>query len=90
MTDIDSLPDDFVELKRQLLAERELTAMQAARLMYLEEQFRLAQQQRFSRSSEGHSGQGELINEAEEIVEVAQDESEQQDIGNIMYNYFAR
>ena len=74
------MPDDLVELKRQLLAERELTAMQAARLMYLEEQFRLAQQQRFGASSEGHPGQGELFNEAEEIVEVAQDESEQQDI----------
>lgn len=80
MTDIDSLPDDLVELKRQLIAERELTAKQAARLMYLEEQFRLAQQQRFGASSEGHPGQGELFNEAEEIVEVAQDESEQQDI----------
>ena len=80
MTDIDSLPDDLVELKRQLLAERELTAKQAVRLMYLEEQFRLAQQQRFGASSEGHPGQGELFNEAEEIIEVAQDESEQQDI----------
>ena len=56
--EIDSLPDDPVLLKK-------LLAKQAARLMFLEEQFRLAQQQRFGASSEGHFAQGDLFNEAE-------------------------
>ena len=56
--EIDSLPDDPVLLKK-------LLAKQAARLMFLEEQFRLAQQQRFGASSEGHPAQGDLFNEAE-------------------------
>ena len=33
--------------------------------MFLEEQFRLAQQQRFGASSEAHPAQGDLFNEAE-------------------------
>ena len=69
MTDIDLLPDDLVELKRLLIAEREVSAKQAVRLTYLEEQFRLAQQKQFGASSESHPGQGELFNEAEEVVE---------------------
>jgi hypothetical protein len=43
----------------------------------LQEQFRLAQQKRFGASSEGHPGQGELFNEAEELVsEVTEPEQE--------------
>lgn len=38
------------------------------RNQFLEEQFRLAQQKQFGASSEGHPGQGELFNEAEELV----------------------
>jgi len=48
------------------------------RLNFLEEQFRLAQQKRFGASSESHPGQGELFNEAEEIV--AQTDEEQETI----------
>lgn len=39
-----------------------------ARYQYLEEQFRIAQQRQFGKSTEGHPGQGELFNEAEELV----------------------
>gem|GEM_PF-2818351 len=35
------------------------------KIEYLLEQFRLAQQKRFGASTECHSGQGELFNEAE-------------------------
>jgi hypothetical protein len=33
------------------------------RYQYLEEQFRIAQQKQFGKSTEGHPGQGELFNE---------------------------
>ena len=39
-----------------------------ARIAYLEEQFRVAQHKQFGKSTEGHPGQGELFNEAEELV----------------------
>ena len=38
------------------------------RYQYLEEQFRIAQQKQFGKSTEGHPGQGELFNEAEELA----------------------
>jgi transposase len=54
---------------QQRIAELEaLLAEKDAKITFLEEQFRLAQQKRFGASSEGHPSQGELFNEAEEIV----------------------
>lgn len=77
MTDeIDSLPNDIEQLKKMLLAEREQSAQQAARLMFLEEQFRLAQQQRFGASSEGHPAQGDLFNEAEVELDTVEEGTE--------------
>ena len=78
MTDeIDSLPNDIEQLKIMLLAEREQSAQQAVRLMFLEEQFRLAQQQRFGASSEAHPAQGDLFNEAEaELDDAVEDKIE--------------
>lgn len=68
---------DEVQRLQKLLAEKEaLIAKQAARLMFLEEQFRLAQQQRFGASSEGHPAQGDLFNEAEAELDVALEASE--------------
>lgn len=67
--DINSLPDDPVLLKK-------LLAKQAARLVFLEEQFRLAKQQRFGASSEGHPAQGDLFNEAEAELDVAPEAAE--------------
>jgi transposase len=71
--DISSLPDDPVLLK-QLLTQLQ------ARNDFLEEQFRLAQQKAYGRSSEAHPGQGELFNEAEQLVEEVVAEPEQQEI----------
>ncbi|OFC69250.1 IS66 family transposase [Alteromonas confluentis] len=51
----------IAELEQQL---RELNN----RYQYLEEQFRIAQQKQFGKSTEGHPGQGELFNEAEELT----------------------
>lgn len=67
MTDTQLL-QRVVELEA-LLAEKD------AKIAFLEEQFRLAQQKRFGASSEGHPGQGELFNEAEaeHTVEVEQE-----------------
>jgi transposase len=54
-----------------LLAEKD------AKIAFLEEQFRVAQHKQFGKSSEGHPGQGELFNEAEELsVEIDVLESE--------------
>jgi len=71
--DAKSLPNDIEQLKAMLLVERKQSAQQAARLVFLEEQFRLAQQQRFGTSSEPHPAQGDLFNEAEVELDVAQE-----------------
>jgi transposase len=63
-------------LRQQLIEKDAIIARQQSRLDYLEEQFRLAQQKRFGASSEGHSGQGELFNEAEALVEQLEAEQE--------------
>ena len=44
------------------IAELEaLLEEKCARIAYLEEQFRVAQHKQFGKSTEGHSGQGELL-----------------------------
>jgi transposase len=55
--------------QRILELEKQNTKL-ASRNHYLEELFRLAQHKQFGKSSEGHSGQGELFNEVEEILVV--------------------
>lgn len=64
-----SLQQRIAELEKQLAAKD-------AKIAYLEEQFRLAQQKQFGASSEAHPGQGELFNEAEELVEQIEPEKE--------------
>ncbi|MEO9947392.1 IS66 family transposase zinc-finger binding domain-containing protein [Paraglaciecola sp.] len=54
--------------QRILELEKQVNKLES-RNQFQEEQFRLAQQQRFGVSSEGRPGQGELFNETEEIVE---------------------
>ena len=78
--DINNLPDDIALLKK-LLAEQEsvITQLQQEKQQLLE-QFRLAQQKQFGKSSEGFAGQGELFNEAEALVEQADDEPEKESI----------
>ena len=57
------------------IAELEaLLEEKSAWIAYLEEQFRVAQHKQFGKSTEGHSGQGELFNEAEELVVEAETE----------------
>ena len=60
-TDIDSLPDDPILLKKLLL-------QMSQKYAHLEEKFRLAQHKQFGKSTEGYPGQGELFNEVEELA----------------------
>lgn len=68
-TAIESLPDDPKKLKALLLRERHISQQLKEQNQYLLEQFRLAQQKQFGKSSESHPGQGELFNEAEQIID---------------------
>lgn len=65
---IHSLPDDTKTLKDMVLALQSQVQSLQDEKQHLIEQFRLAQQKQFGASSEGHPGQGELFNEAEDIV----------------------
>ena len=56
-----------------------LIALQQARLDFLEEQFRLAQNKLFASKSEAHSGQGDLFNEVEEIAQFEQEKADSED-----------
>lgn len=78
---LEPLPDDIEQLKALLIAERALTAQLQQDKQRLLEQFRLAQQKQFGKSSEGFVGQGELFNEAEEIAAVGEEETQ-----NISYS----
>jgi transposase len=76
-TTIESLPNDPKQLKALLLRERQLVQQLEEKNQYLLEQFRLAQHKQFGKSSEVHAGQGELFNEAEQIIdEVPSEEKE--------------
>ncbi|GGP72224.1 transposase [Shewanella algicola] len=57
--------DDY---QRRIAELEALLEQRDARIAYLEEQFRIAQQKQFGKSTEGHPGQGELFNEAEELA----------------------
>jgi transposase len=56
------------QLRQQIAQLKKENARLDRRNQFLEEQFRLAQHKQFGASSEGHPGQGELFNEAEEIM----------------------
>ncbi len=74
MTDTsNSLLQRIAELEKQV-SELE------SRNVYLEEQFRLAQQKQFGNSVEGHPGQGELFNELEVETEAVEAEEPTQEI----------
>ncbi len=66
MTTETKLHQRIAQLER-LLAEKD------ARLLFLEEQFRLAQQRRFGTSSEAYPAQGDLFNEAEKELDSSED-----------------
>jgi len=77
-TDIESLPDDPILLKKLLL---EISRKYA----YLEEKFRLAQHKQFGKSTEGYPGQGELFNELEQLVDQLDAEPSEADKESITY-----
>ncbi len=79
------LPDDPQELKNLLLLERELSAQKDVRIDHLSqqyqqilEQFRLAQQRQFGKSSEVSLNQLGLFNETEQTIEEDDPEAEQE------------
>lgn len=78
MTEDSYLPNDIEQLKKLLLAEREINAQLQQEKQQLLEQFRLAQQKQFGKSSEGFTGQGELFNEVEEIAATEDDDDKQE------------
>ena len=68
-----TLPTDVTALQELVVALRAQNDDLVAKNQRLSEMFRLAQQKRFGKSSEVYPGQGELFNEAEELVEEAAD-----------------
>jgi len=68
-TDTKALQDIIAELQLKLTKQDSTIAQLEQRYHQLLEQFRLAQQKRFGKSSETHSGQSELFNEAEQLCE---------------------
>ena len=88
-TAIKSLPNNPEKLKALLLKERHVSAQKDSEIkrlqeknQYLLEQFRLAQHRQFGKSSEAHPSQGELFNEAEQVV----DEPIKEDKEDITYS----
>jgi len=61
-TSENTLPTDIETLQKMVLTLQ-------AKNQHLLEQFRLAQQARFGKSSEVHAGQGELFNEVEQLID---------------------
>ena len=75
-TDAQTLPTDVLALQQMVAKlQRELDAKDA-KYQRLLEQFRLAQHQRFGANGEAHPGQGELFNEAEDILSTEDTEPE--------------
>jgi transposase len=67
-----SLPDHVEQLQNLVTDLRTELAKKDQHIHYLIEQFRLAQQRRFGKSSEASPDQLELFNEAEQIMEEAE------------------
>jgi transposase len=74
--DLENLPTDTKSLQEMVLSLQLQVKDLAAEKHHLLEQFRLAQQQRFGVSSEAHPAQGDLFNEAEVELDVAEDAEE--------------
>jgi len=74
------LPDDTVTLHK-MVQDYHFTALQLQeKLSWYEEQFRLFQHRRFGVSSEQHSGQMELFNEAESILDALPPDADEPDV----------
>jgi hypothetical protein len=67
-TQPNTLPTDVTQLQAMVAKLQQALDAQDAKYQHLLEQFRLAQHQRFGAHGEAHPGQGELFNEAEDII----------------------
>ncbi len=79
-TQPDNLPNDIDELKQLLVSERQKRQALEAKYQYLQEQFLLARHRQFGQNSEAHTGQGDLFNEAEQVLDEPV-ETEKESIG---------
>ncbi|XOV77538.1 MAG: IS66 family transposase [Aestuariibacter sp.] len=75
---------DEAQLHQRIRELESQLAQKDARINWLQEQFRLAQQKAFGASSEGHPGQGELFDEAESVV--AEPETKSTQVGSHVRN----
>jgi len=64
-TSPDSFQDILLEKDQVIQQKSVVIAQQKQRIQLREEYLRLARQKQFGRSSEKHSGQGDIFNEAE-------------------------
>lgn len=67
-TQPNTLLTDVTQLQAMVAKLQQALDAQDAKYQHLLEQFRLAQHQRFGAHGEAHPGQGELFNEAEDII----------------------
>jgi transposase len=74
----ETLPTDVTALQEMVVALRAQNDDLIAKNQRLSDMFRLAQQKRFGNSSESYPGQGELFNEAEELVEQTVEDDEEE------------
>ena len=74
----ETLPTDVTALQEMVVALRAQNDDLVAKNQRLSDMFRLAQQKRFGNSSEAYPGQGELFNEAEELVEQTVEDDEEE------------
>jgi transposase len=74
----ETLPTDVTALQEMVVALRAQNDDLIVKNQRLNDMFRLAQQKRFGNSSESYPGQGELFNEAEELVEQTVEDDEEE------------
>lgn len=72
-----ALPDDPQALRQLVIEQQAIISELQSQNQHLLEQFRLAQRREFGTRNEGHSGQGELFDEAEELALEASSEKEE-------------
>lgn len=71
------MKNELIALQKQVVEQEKVIAVLQARNLFLEEQFRLAQQQRFGASSEAHPEQGDFFNEVEAELDTTDDTEEE-------------
>ena len=74
----ETLPTDVTALQEMVVALRAQNDDLTTKYQRLSDMFRLAQQKRFGNSSEAYPGQGELFNEAEELIEQTVEDDEEE------------